>query len=194
MPDIIEQLEAGKKIQEEEGIDISSLRTKVNSEKEQKEEKIKSKYSKKKKEQLKDKNTKIEDPFAQAEKIMNESDKKDSDSKKQEDIKEKKPEKYPGFDFNNYYEKGQKIFYIRLIEKLGIKEFLELKIRTIYPKMIVACEEKKSTHCIGPDTQNMIFTDRYTAIETYNNIKIKAYKDVNIKDELGDTEVEDTED
>lgn len=200
MPDIMQQLEEGKKIQEENGIDINSLRTKINSEEEKdKTEKQKSKRGRKKKEQLKDNkhqdNESIpEDPFVQAEKIMNESEEKDSDSKKQEDNKEKKPEKYPGFDFNNYYEKGQKIFYIRLIEKLGIKEFLELKIRTIYPKMIIACEEKKSTHCIGPDTQDMIFTDRYSAVEAYNNIKIKSYKDVNVKDELGDTEVEDMED
>lgn len=190
MPDIIEQLEAGKKIQEEEGIDIASLRTKVNSEKEQKEEKIKSKYSKKKKEQLKDKNTKIEDPFAQAEQIMNES----LELNNKEETKEEKIEKFPGFDFNNYYEKGQKIFYIRIIEKLGIKEFLELKIRTVFPKMIVACEEKKSTVCIGPDRKDLIFTDRRSATQIYDSIEIKDFKDINPKDELGDTEIEDTED
>ena len=60
--------------------------------------------------------------------------------------------------------------------------------------MMVACEPKKATHCIGPETQDMIFTDRYSAVEAYNSIKIKSYKDVNVKDELGDTEVEDMED
>ena len=202
MPDIIQQLEEGKKIQEENGIDTDSLRTKISSEEEKDKEKTKSKRGRKKKEE-KDKEQKNkqqqkdesvpEDPFAQAEKIINESEKKDSDTNQQSN-KEQKPEKYPGFDFNNFYEKGQKIFYIRVIEKLGIKEFLELKIRTIYPKMMVACEPKKATHCIGPETQDMIFTDRYSAVEAYNSIKIKSYKDVNVKDELGDTEVEDMED
>lgn len=202
MPDIIQQLEEGKKIQEENGIDTDSLRTKISSEEEKDKEKTKSKRGMKKKEE-KDKEQKNkqqqkdesvpEDPFAQAEKIINESEEKDSDTNQQSN-KEQKPEKYPGFDFNNFYEKGQKIFYIRVIEKLGIKEFLELKIRTIYPKMMVACEEKKATQCIGPDTKDMIFTDRFTALEVFNSIKVKSYKDVNIKDELGDTEVKDMED
>lgn len=200
MPDIIQQLEEGKKIQEENGIDTDSLRTKISSEEEKDKKETKSKRGRKKKENKEQKdgqqqNDKLipEDPFAQAEKIINESEKKDFDTNQQND-KEQKPEKYPGFDFNNFYEKGQKIFYIRVIEKLGIKEFLELKIRTIYPKTIVACEPKKATHCIGPESQDMIFTDRYSAVEVYNSIKIKSYKDVNVKDELGDTEIEDMED
>lgn len=190
MPDIIEQLEAGKKIQEEEGIDIASLRTKVNSGKEQEEEKPKSKHDKKKKEQLKDKNKKIEDPFAQAEQIINES----SESNSKEEAKEEKPEKFPGFDFNNYYEKGQKIFYIRIHKNLGIKDFMELKIRTIYPKMMVACEEKRATVCIGADTKDLIFTDRKSATQAYDNIETNTFKDINPKDELGDIEIKDTED
>ena len=189
MSDIIEQLEAGKKIQEEEGIDIASLRTKVSSN-EEKEIKEKPK-NKKKKEQLKDKNIK-EDPFIQAEKIVNDSF--DTNDNEIEKPKDKKQEKFPGFDFNNYYEKGQKIFYIRVRKKLGIKDFLELKIRTIYPKMIVGCEEKRATVCIGPDTKDLIFTDRRSATQAYDNIEIKDFKDINIKDELGDTEIEYTED
>lgn len=189
MSDIIEQLEAGKKIQEEEGIDIASLRTKVSS---NEEEEIKEKpKNKKKKEQLKDKNIK-EDPFVQAEKIVNNSS--DTNDNEIEKPKNKKQEKFPGFDFNNYYEKGQKIFYIRVHKKLGIKDFLELKIRTIYPKMMVACEEKRATVCIGPDTKDLIFTDRRSATQAYDNIEIKDFKDINIKDELGDTEIQDMED
>ena len=189
MSDIIEQLEAGKKIQEEEGIDIASLRTKVSS---NEEEEIKEKpKNKKKKEQLKDKNIK-EDPFIQAEKIVNDSS--DANDNETEIPKNKKQEKFPGFDFNNYYEKGQKIFYIRVHKKLGIKDFLELKIRTIYPKMIVGCEEKRATVCIGPDTKDLIFTDRRSATQAYDNIEIKDFKDINLKDELGDAEIQDMED
>lgn len=191
MPDIIEQLEAGKKIQEEEGIDIASLRTKVSSN-EEKEIKEKPK-NKKKKEQLKDKNIK-EDPFIQAEKIVNDSFDTNDNDNEIEKPKDKKQEKFPGFDFNNYYEKGQKIFYIRVHKKLGIKDFLELKIRTIYPKMIVGCEEKRATVCIGPDTKDLIFTDRRSATQAYDNIEIKDFKDINIKDELGDAGIQDMED
>lgn len=183
MSDIIKQLEAGKKIQEEQGIDIDSLRTKIGLSEEEKTEKPK--RGKRRKLQLLEDSAKeeiLEDPFKQAEQLMKENN---NSEKTKEDKKEEKPEQYPGFDFNDYYEKGQKIFYIRLIEKLGIKEFLELKIRTIYPKMIIACEEKRHTHCIGPYAKDLIFTDRNVGIEVYNSIDIKAYNDVNIKDELG---------
>ena len=182
MPDIIEQLEAGKKLQEEEGIDAESLRTKVNS---SEEETVKKSKQKKKKQQKK-KTEELSDPFEQAEQIINPNN--------ESIVKEDKPEKYPGFDFNNYYEKGQKIFYIRVLRKLGIKEFLELKIRTVYPKTIIACEEKKATVCIGPDTKDMIFVDKKLALEIYDNVEVTTYKDINPKDELGDVEINDTED
>lgn len=200
MPDIIEQLEEGKKLQEENGIDVESLRTKVSSDEEDSIEKPKKRSRKKKLDSKEEKETKeqsSEDPFAQAEKILNESETKEdkkSDESNDKQQENTKPEKYPGFDFNNYYKKGQKIYYVRVCERLGIKELMELKIRTIYPKMIVACEDKKATQCIGPDTQDMIYTDRYSAVEAYNNIKITAYKDTSVKNELGDTEIEDTED
>lgn len=186
MPDIIEQLEAGKKLQEEEGIDANSLRTKVNSSEEETTKKPKQKKKKRQEEKTEKGTEELSDPFEQAEQIMNPNN--------ESIIKEDKPEKYPGFDFNDYYEKGQKIFYVKILSKLGVKEFLELKIRTVYPKMIVACEEKKATVCIGPDTKDMIFTDKKSALETYDNVKITTYKDINPKDELGDVEINDTED
>ena len=179
MYDIIEQLEAGKKLQEEEGIDVDSLHIKLDSS-EEKTEQIKNKKKKQTKEEL-------TDPFEQAEQIMNQP-------KIHEESKEQKPEKYPGFDYNNSYEIGQKIYFIRVHEKLGIKELMELKIRTIYPKTIIACEEKGRTQCIGPESQDMIFRDRYSAVEEYDRIVVKAYKDINPKDELGDMEINDTED
>ena len=200
MPDIIEQLEAGKKLQEDGEIDAKSLRTKINPEEELAEEsKPKSKRKRKKKEQQteskEDKETSpdLEDPFEQAEKIINESlePKEDSNIEKP---KEKKKQKYPGFDFNDYYVVGQKIFYIRVLEKIGVKDLLELKIRTVYPDMIVACEKKGFARCIGPETQDMIFLDRHSAEKAFDNIAIKVFKDVNPKDELGNIEISDTED
>ena len=168
MPDIIEQLEAGKKIQEEEGIDTDSLRTKISSEDD--EEKPKKRGRKKKEKTEEEQNIK-EDPFEQVEKIMNET------KKEPEEIKDKKPEKYPGFNFHDYYTKGQKVFYVRVHEALGIKEILELKLRTIYDKMVVGSMEKGACQCIGPDS-----------------INVKAYKDVNVKEELGNVNLDDSED
>lgn len=189
MPDIIEQLEAGKKIQEEEGIDVESLRTKVNSEENIKE---KPKRGRKKKEQAKDTQENVqdntpEDPFEQAEQIINQS-------KEKKPVEKPKPEKYPGFNFNDYYTKGQKIFFVRVHESLGVKEILELKIRTIYSKTIIGLIEKGACQCIGPESKNMIFTDRKDAVKCYNSINVKSYKDANIEEELGNKSINKTED
>lgn len=178
MPNIIEQLEEGKKLQEEGNIDVESLRTKIGSSEEEQTEKPKRR--RKKKEQPQENIQK--DPFEQAEEIINKS----SEPKVKEPI-EQKPEKYPGFDFNDYYEKGQKIFYVQVSERLGEKDLLELTIRTIYPKMMVAVEEKKCAHCIGADSQDMIFFDRKSAVEAYNDVDIKTFK------EEPNIEVEDSE-
>lgn len=193
MPDIIEQLEAGKKIQEEQGIDAESLRTKVCSTEEDTEEKPKTKRGRKKKEQPKEEqdNTQEntpEDPFEQAEQIMGQK------KKEEKPINESKSEKFPGFNFHDYYQKGQKVFFVRVHEELGIKEFLELTLRTIYPKTIIGSKEKGCCYCIGPESKDMIFTERKNAVKCYDSINIKAYKDVNIKEELGNIEINDTED
>lgn len=184
MPDIIEQLEAGKKLQEEEGIDVDSLRTKIGSSEEEVTEKPK-RGRKKKEEQLISQEENSKDPFEQAEELMKDS--KTETNEKSDTSKEQKPDKYPGFDFNNYYAKGQTIYYVKLNNMTGDKEFLELKIRSIYPKFMVACTEKAFAQCLGPDVQDYIFADRYTAVECYNNAKVEQR--VYVKDDLGDVEL-----
>lgn len=165
MPDIMEQLEEGKKLQEQ-GIDIDSLRTKLNSSEEEK--------TTEKQEQTKEeKQEEIKDPFEQAEDMLNKSENSEEKPVQQ---KESKPEKYPGFNFHDNYQVGQKIYYVKAQPELGVKELLELKIRSIYPKTIVACKENKCTQCIGPDTHDMIFTDERSAMKAYNNVKVRTYK------------------
>lgn len=183
MPDIIEQLEVGKKLQEG-GIDVDSLRTKLNSVEEEAIEK--SKLKKKKQPDVTKEDNIIEkskDPFKQAEEIIN-----DSLVPKENFKKIQRPEKYPGFDFTEQYQEGQKIFFIRAFEKLGFKELLELKIVSISPKTIIGCEGKKGTLCIGPDVQDRIFTDKKTAIKAYNKIRVRIYKDTESENEIEEME------
>lgn len=172
--DIIEQLEQGKKMQEEEGIDTKALRTKV------------------KESETTNKAAISEDPFTQAEQIIEQTteEKEHPKTKVEESANAEKEEKYPGFNFNDYYEKGQKIFFIRILEPLGYKEFMELTIRTIYPKTIIGFEKKHSTQSIGPDAADMIFTDRVTALDIYDQIKLEQPKYKNTEDDLGDLELE----
>ena len=55
----------------------------------------------------------------------------------------------PDFDFRNFYEKGQTIYFIHILRGgINTKELKKLKIRTIYPRMMVCNEEKSCCQCI----------------------------------------------
>lgn len=159
MPDIIKQLEEGKKIQEEQGIDADSLRTKLETEEESTQPK---KRGRKKKEK----------PVDSESDNNNEQLIKEDKNPEPKEEQPQKPVENPDFDFNNYYEKDQIIFYIKINKALGTKDFYSLKIRTIYPRLMVACEEGKAVQCIGYDSKDMIFTNRTTAKEEYDKIEI----------------------
>lgn len=188
MANIIKQLEEGKRIQEEQGIDAASLRTKINSEEENEPVKEKKKRGRKKKEEhveQQEQSSTTEKSSAQVEQATEESESKE----------EQKPVKHPEFDFNDYYEKGQVIFYIKVNRILGTKDFYSLKIRTIYPNMIVACEEGKAVQCIGYDTKDMIFTSRTIAKQEYDKIEIAPrFTPSKLKLEEDETENEENKD
>jgi hypothetical protein len=167
MKDIIEQLEEGKRNQENGEFNSEDLRTRLETEEEIKEE-IKTPKKRSSKKQKEETPEVPMDPFAQAEQIIKES------TGQIEETKEKAQLVDPEFDFANFYEKGQKIYYIRVFEKLGTKELLELKVRTAYPRFLVTCEDKKACVCIGYDGKDMIFEDRKEALKVYNKIHVKA--------------------
>ena len=147
MPDIIEQLEEGRKIQKEKGINVDSLLTKINN-----------------------KDEKQNKDIENIEKLDNINI--EQDTLKQNTIIDYGQEKYPNFDFSNFYEIGQTIFFIRINKINGTKEFMELKIRTIYPKLLIGYEKGRATQCIGSDSKDLIFTKREDALKAYNKIVI----------------------
>ena len=63
----------------------------------------------------------------------------------------------PDFDFRHHYEKGQIVYYVHIIEILGIKEVKKLYLRAIYPRMIIGTEEKSYCQCIGYSDRDRIF-------------------------------------
>lgn len=185
MPDIIEQLEEGKKIQQEEGIDVKSLRTKIDSEEIQI-EKPKGKRGRKKKvvepsENI-SKETETQDPLQQAEEMLN----------PQEEEPRKKSTKYPDFDFNNFYEKGQIIYFLRALPSMGYKDIIKARIRTIYPDLLIACEEKGMTHCIGVDQKDLIFNTKCDAVIASDKIKVEEV--YNPDDGIENMEIKEEED
>ena len=172
--DIIEQLEKGKELLESGEIDVESLKTKVESENEEVSEKPKRKRRTSKNNNnvsgVRDIDNDKDNGCSSDRNNINNTVSSDDSSRKPD---EPRVEKYPGFDFTTMYSKGQVIFYVKVNELIGEKELQELKLRTIYPKMLVGCLEKAYTQCIGPDTADRIFTNRYDAVQCYDSINIK---------------------
>jgi hypothetical protein len=172
--DIIEQLEKGKELLESGEIDVKSLKTKIESEDEKSEEKPKRKKGTSKG-NTSDDNISDGNNDKTCDNKPDGDDSGDNISSKSNNRQpdEPKVEKYPGFDFTTMYTVGQTIFYVKVNDMVGEKELQELKLRTIYPKMLVGCLEKAYTQCIGPDTADRIFTSRYEAVQCYDSITVK---------------------
>lgn len=80
----------------------------------------------------------------------------------------------PEFDFRNYYEKGQIVYFVRIMEALGEKEIKKLLLRTIYPRMMVGSEEKACCQCIGYNDRDQIFLTPRDADVYYKSIKLTS--------------------
>lgn len=80
----------------------------------------------------------------------------------------------PEFDFRNYYEKGQIVYFVRIMEALGEKEVKKLTLRTIYPRMMVGSEEKACCQCIGYNDRDQIFLTPRDADAYYKSIKLTS--------------------
>ena len=85
----------------------------------------------------------------------------------------------PDFDFRTFYENGQVVYYI-LILRGGIqtKELKKLKIRTIYPRMMVCNEEKACCQCIGYEDKDLIFDTLQDAEAMFKTINLKDEKEL----------------
>ena len=78
----------------------------------------------------------------------------------------------PGFDFRTQYAKGQTIFYVYYSNFLMEKSIMQLKVRTIYPRMMVLTEEKGPCTCVSYKQRDLIFTNIIDAKTCYNNITL----------------------
>jgi hypothetical protein len=93
----------------------------------------------------------------------------------EDDIKKAHERGYPepDFDFRDYYAKGQIIYYIHVLGGgINTKELKRLKIRTIYPRMMVCDEEKSCCQCIGYSCKDYIFNTAKEAEPTYKSINL----------------------
>ena len=91
----------------------------------------------------------------------------------------------PDFDFRNFYEKGQTIYFIHILRGgINTKELKKLKIRTIYPRMIVCNEEKSCCQCIDYNERDLIFDTPRDADAVYQTIDMVSEEELE-KTKLG---------
>lgn len=85
----------------------------------------------------------------------------------------------PEFDFRNFYEKGQTIYFIHILRGgINTKELKKLKIRTIYPRMMVCNEEKACCQCIDYNERDLIFDTPRDADVVYKTINLADEKEL----------------
>ncbi|HHT97471.1 MAG TPA: hypothetical protein GXZ90_06225 [Clostridiales bacterium] len=79
-----------------------------------------------------------------------------------------------GFNYEDLYEKGQDIYYLRVLSNLHIKEVLFLETRTIYPDVIIGLIPNKGISIyIDINEKDNIFDNRKDAMKKYKTIKFK---------------------
>lgn len=80
----------------------------------------------------------------------------------------------PEFDFREIYHSGDTIYYVWLNNLTGDKSILELKVRTVYARSLVAWEDRGPAHMIGYPSRDWIFWDRREAEAYYKSAKMEA--------------------
>ena len=79
----------------------------------------------------------------------------------------------PNFDYRQIYSKGQEIYYIEVNELCGTKKMLELTVSSVYPRAVIAYEDRGMAHTIGVEDEEMIYLDRHECESVYNNIIVE---------------------
>ena len=75
-------------------------------------------------------------------------------------------------DFRNDFEKGQKIYYVKVNNLCHSKELLELYVGTVYSKIMVCWEDKGASYSIGIDDVDKIFLTEKEAKQYYQKVRI----------------------
>lgn len=93
----------------------------------------------------------------------------------EEQLEKAKRENYPqpDFDYRNDYFKGQSVYYIKVNELCGKKEIIELKISSVYPRLIIGYEDRGMSHCIGFDESDMIFFTLSECEQVFKNLIVE---------------------
>ena len=76
------------------------------------------------------------------------------------------------FNYESLYKKGQKVYYLRILPTLKIKDMIQLKLRTVCPTYIIGCaKESKQAVVVGIGDKDNVFVDVDEAKAKYKNVK-----------------------
>lgn len=100
----------------------------------------------------------------------------------------------PDFDFRDSYSAGEKVFLVRVYEKYKEKEFIEMILRTVYPRDMVGVVDKKYCQMVGFNERDNLFTNKQSAKTFYNSISFAAKDNYNDSDDdTDDVDIEDND-
>ena len=85
----------------------------------------------------------------------------------------------PDWDYRNYYCKGQTVYVVRVYNYfLKEKKILTLKLRTVYPRMLIGIDDF-GCECIGFNERNNIFENIVDANTYYEGIDAETEEEFN---------------
>lgn len=76
------------------------------------------------------------------------------------------------YSFVEHFNVKETVYYVRILEKLGIKELQEIRIRTLYDDVLIGVLQSKQAICVFKTTAPLVFKDRSEALKAYNTIKV----------------------
>lgn len=78
--------------------------------------------------------------------------------------------KEPDFDYRMFYERGDNIYLVRYYNESNLKEIMNLKVRTVYPRSMVCVFKEQWCQCVGFSDRDNIFYNRQEAEAYFNSI------------------------
>lgn len=78
------------------------------------------------------------------------------------------------YDFRENYRVGDIVYYLRVMENLGVNEIVEGTVRTIQSDyMVVACKTTMPTLYVNKKSKDLIYIDRKLAIKESKKYTVK---------------------
>ena len=79
------------------------------------------------------------------------------------------------YSFVEHFNINETVYYVRVLERLGIKEIQEMRVRTLHDDLLIGVLENKQAMCVFKTTAPVVFKNRDEALKAYNAIKVPKF-------------------